>query len=116
MANLSNKPPNQRLRETKKWSAKKWPLRKTNWHPKSTGLSGLSRRWFRKQFGISRKKKKEKKKQYNLSPLGNEIYCNAKIFHCFVFQYGVCHRALFLGRSHAQVRKYFEESIHCCCI
>ena len=29
-------------------------------------------------------------KQYNLSSLGNEIYCNAKIFHCSVIQYGVC--------------------------
>ena len=36
-----------------------------------------------------------KTKQYNLS-LGNEIYCNAKIFHCSVFQHGVC-RILQLG-------------------
>ena len=28
-----------------------------------------------------------KMKQYNLSPLGNEIYCNAKIFHCSVVQH-----------------------------
>ena len=35
-----------------------------------------------------------KTKQYNLSPLGNEIYCNANIFHCPVFQHGVCHRDL----------------------
>ena len=32
--------------------------------------------------------------EYNLSPLGNEIYCNAKIFHCTVLQHGVCRRGL----------------------
>ena len=34
-------------------------------------------------------------KQYNLSPLGNEICCSAKIFYCSVFQHGVCRRGLF---------------------
>ena len=34
-------------------------------------------------------------KQCNLSPLGNEIYCNAKISHCSVFQHGVYHRGLY---------------------
>ena len=30
-----------------------------------------------------------KTNQYNLSSLGNIIYCNAKIFHSYVFQHGV---------------------------
>ena len=29
-----------------------------------------------------------------LSPLGNEIYCNAKMSHCFVFRHGVRRRGL----------------------
>ena len=40
-----------------------------------------------------------KTKQYNLSPLGNAIYCNAKIYFIVVFQHDVCRSCLLLKRS-----------------